>query len=116
MISAWLSFLASEGLNAKSCGLLDESISSEGVSMSPITIETSEWVGAISLSITGAAMLDCMVAKNGEQSDSIPISFFILKPRTEKVLCYINIVLSGAVPAPSNQDHDQIFKKIGCRL
>ena len=45
-------------------------------------------------------MLDCVVAKSVEQSDRAPINFFILKTRIEKVLCYINIMLSGAIPAP----------------
>lgn len=100
MISALLNFLASEGLKEKSCGLLAESISSEESPISPITIETSEWVGAISLSTMGAAMLECVVVKNAEQSNSTPINFFILKMRVEKVLCYINIKLSGAISAP----------------
>ncbi len=100
MISASLNFLASDGRNEKSCGLLDESIRSEGEAISPITIETSEWVGAISLRTTGAAMLDCVVAISVGQSDSTPINFFILKMRVEKMLCYINIMLSGAIPAP----------------
>ena len=77
-----------------------ESIRSEGSPISPITMETNEWVGAISLSTTGAAMLNCRVAKNVAQRDSAAIDFFIVKMRTEKVLGYINIVLSGAIKAP----------------